>query len=1018
MVDPLILGAYAASQWLMKNRRDTAAAEKLKEEKLQKQAEELKQTRVQEIGHYKLDDGSFGPPTLLNALDKRYSTAKITHSRIGTEKFTPVSSSVPLYQSAVDNSVGTEADFKARLVKQFGVFAKTDLSQWKLQTVGSRVNKDGMETNNWYPAHILANKEENEDPKVFIFTGTNDNNEMVFGRSIAEVTDKGAKSESIGQSPYARSVALELIGETDVPLPLAAKSFVTPKGKKEKKSEATFTGRLPDTPENRKAGTVGKRIYGDLNYLEDKKAVDIGQTKVIFGDTAAAQPIRTAIISSLAESDKLRKDAEEVVVDKVSVRVRKKEADGSVKPDTPIDTILRTEYDKEPNKYELVSAEKQDAKGDITMIDISGGNNTKVANALKASVSLFDTYYTGTDGKRYQYILPTDEKNPLGAMSQFLDQQLPKNEAGGIDFQAAGMDDVKVGQLARALFKMVVQDAVAVVDGVTIPSDAILNRRAQLFENSYPVISQVPGVKELVYAKVGIEIEKTKKKVANEASVGPEGEERSVVVAEVPSGMAGVTIPVAIAFDPKYNDMANQVLNELAPSGTDEAKNEAAKIFSNLVDYEIGPDGKIVRDAAGREKIARFQPDFVFLNYLTSSKRTINGQDVTLLPVYTNMLRPNSMKELSNDVLENDIKIHFTETVGDNFEQGMNLIMSFLPEMGTSADRIYFETKIEGTPLSKVSGGAAYEREKLSEKNRADATDRAVGYLRNMRQTFYRPDGSLIDMGTKMGQLYLALDGLVYMGRQAFQEGLQLIEGNAFGRAMGSFDLFPSVLDSSTQSQIELLAKEKGMTPEQYMSAEENARDEITAMMNASAMEGGIVGIDSDDVKTKNFALRNYYRYMVAYSVAAAIQGGTGGRTISDQDVLNVLNAFKMEQLTSQAKSEIAIIDAAMEMLINMGKFSRALSQGGVTAFAARKLGELKLGSHGGNYSIRSFSAKLEQPGKVKGTFNIDNELNKEQQLKLYNRGKPDSEKVTELPPKDSAEYKAFVKRIAAGSTQ
>ena len=124
-----------------------------------------------------------------------------------------------------------------------------------------------------------------------------------------------------------------------------------------------------------------------------------------------------------------------------------------------------------------------------------------------------------------------------------------------------------------------------------------------------------------------------------------------------------------------------------------------------------------------------------------------------------------------------------------------------------------------------------------------------------------------------------------------------------------------------------------------------------------------------------------------------------------------------MEQLTSQAKSEIAIIDAAIEMLTNMGKFSRALSQGGVTAFAARKLGELKLGSHGGNYTIRSFSSRLEQPGKVKGTFNIDNELNKEQQLMLYNRGKPDSEKVTELPPKDSAEYKAFVKRIAAGST-
>ena len=37
---------------------------------------------------------------------------------------------------------------------------------------------------------------------------------------------------------------------------------------------------------------------------------------------------------------------------------------------------------------------------------------------------------------------------------------------------------------------------------------------------------------------------------------------------------------------------------------------------------------------------------------------------------------------------------------------------------------------------------------------------------------------------------------------------------------------------------------------------------------------------------------------MLAYHIAAAIQGGTGGRTISDQDVQNILNALNFGVFT------------------------------------------------------------------------------------------------------------------------
>lgn len=361
------------------------------------------------------------------------------------------------------------------------------------------------------------------------------------------------------------------------------------------------------------------------------------------------------------------------------------------------------------------------------------------------------------------------------------------------------------------------------------------------------------------------------------------------------------------------------------------------------------------------------------------------------------MIRPNKMRELGNDQVEADIKRSFNEYVPD-FDAGMTMIQSFLPQIGRNADRIYFEMQTDET-------GAAYERELQAQKAKAGASQLAVNYLAQMRKTFYREDGSLIDMGTAMGQLYLAGDGLIYMSKQAIGS---LLDKDIVKTAMDSFDLqFKSVTQSATTDEIEQLAKDAGKSVDDYIREEDDARSKIFAMQNRPAADGGILGLDSDDEMTKNFALRNYYRYMVAYSVAAAIQGGTGGRTISDQDVLNVLNAFKMEQLTSKAESEIAIIDAASDMLMNMGKHARALSEGGVRAFTARKLTELRMGQHGGNYTITSFEKRLQQPGKAQGS-NPEQEFTKRQLLLMLNRRLPAGEKVTELD-KESPAYRAMI---------
>ena len=124
------------------------------------------------------------------------------------------------------------------------------------------------------------------------------------------------------------------------------------------------------------------------------------------------------------------------------------------------------------------------------------------------------------------------------------------------------------------------------------------------------------------------------------------------------------------------------------------------------------------------------------------------------------------------------------------------------------------------------------------------------------------------------------------------------------------------------------------MSPEQAAkSLEEGGRGQDAeanrqaAVRNKKLYDSIIVDMQSDEMITvkdndgkdirvakKLLASRRLYKYLAAYQMAAAIQGGTGGRTISDQDVENMLQAFNFTTYTTP-EAELATIDAAMGMM-------------------------------------------------------------------------------------------------------
>ena len=84
--------------------------------------------------------------------------------------------------------------------------------------------------------------------------------------------------------------------------------------------------------------------------------------------------------------------------------------------------------------------------------------------------------------------------------------------------------------------------------------------------------------------------------------------------------------------------------------------------------------------------------------------------------------------------------------------------------------------------------------------------------------------------------------------------------------------------------------------------------------------------------------MRSYYKFTSAYLLAAAIQGGTGGRTISDQDVLNILKAFGDDKFFQEPELQEQLLLNIAADLDEQAKYSNIFASGSANEqFAALK---------------------------------------------------------------------------------
>jgi hypothetical protein len=159
--------------------------------------------------------------------------------------------------------------------------------------------------------------------------------------------------------------------------------------------------------------------------------------------------------------------------------------------------------------------------------------------------------------------------------------------------------------------------------------------------------------------------------------------------------------------------------------------------------------------------------------------------------------------------------------------------------------------------------------------------------------------------------------------------------GTALSTMLGQAEEVAKAIDAGDQRSGQMIAAHfgsynsartsitrPGQSKEAFAVAEEEARKKTNQDLREI-----IKGMTSTDTFTANVSKRKYLNYVIAYSVAAALQGGTGGRTISDQDVQNVLNFIAPGLSTPDL--EYRTMNSLLQDLVYRAQRGAALSKKG-----------------------------------------------------------------------------------------
>jgi hypothetical protein len=985
MASPLLFLAYAGAKWFEKTQRDKKEEALAAKQKQEKEAEWAKERRVTEWGVH--NDNPNGPIVESPIMNKENFIVK--YRQFGSNKPEPVSpkdTSVRLFEDK-NGFIASQEEHKARMMATNKSMILDDLD---LRPAGIRkMQGTNIIDENLYTGFKFRGQDKPDAPKDKVIWSGDIDGKSVYGLNRGDLLKKHPKAQNVGQAkvPPAFIAGMNVSEEQIAALPEDYKSFAGPSvEKKQADKPKMFFGTVDGVEQSADSYAALSRL-GATDIYSATLGVNKEGKSVKVGDIKFHDPKQK--ITDLTNS---------------FVEVQLVDDAGNVSS-TRIEEISYDTYKKKPESYKLIGNpydKVPDGRGSYTRRDLGKiSNATGAVNAGGARLALDRSQavarfpeYTDINGKKQKKHISkgTNPEDALSIVRDIVRTDMPLDpRTGMVDFRAANL----LAPRDQRSFMMAVADiltsnaTVKDTDGNRVFSTDMLVRMSEEMKSFYPDLSKIPNLEAELKMRTSEDQRQAHNWIAYNNRTSPAGTQQVTVVQTVdvdaPAALVGsspdgpprpVTLNIAVPINQKYADTASLILSTAAPnseikinesglievSGASEVEVKAAKdTLKTLVVYETDDNGNNIKGPNGQLVVSEVQPHLDFIDYLRTTKDA--GGD----PLYVAFRNEIASKDIGavNPQVIDLIQQQFTAAVGDDYDAGHAIIKAFLPtNLGPRADAILY-SRTYGVSIDEV-----LKKERTARIGEADSQAQTAQIISKMEETYFMPDGQPIDINSFMGDIYVAVDGAIYFAEQNVpflkdfldrglaksvgdSQGDSTLYNSLFGADNNGNPYYTSVLDLSDE-RIERLAKAAGKSVKKYREDELAAADE-----NRANFEKYVKGTDSKDEKVRNLALRNYYRYMVAYSMAAAIQGGTGGRTISDQDVQNILRALKLNAPLGKASTELAILGAAKEMMLDLEKHNRMLGQGGANAYAALKLQQMTLGVTPGKFTSSYVAGRL-----------------------------------------------------------
>ena len=253
-------------------------------------------------------------------------------------------------------------------------------------------------------------------------------------------------------------------------------------------------------------------------------------------------------------------------------------------------------------------------------------------------------------------------------------------------------------------------------------------------------------------------------------------------------------------------------------------------------------------------------------------------------------------------------------------------------------------------------------------KTQTESTNRADRVAKSALFTYFNPTTGMPLPNTAIANLDLTFDGLQYLGAELVTRLRGAVGGEEFSTTEVGDGIINRLLGALTA---------QGIDPTDVFD-----QSAITAFRQDAASVAQNIK-DADTEAKKLLATREFHITVLAYELAAAIQGGTGGRTISDQDVALILGSLR-QKLTATPQSQRAALLAARDMIKEIRIRAQYLSSDNVLDNAAMAIADDMMSRADVIITPQSAAARIRQATATGPDLTA--EMTDEDLLKVYNR--------------------------------